>query len=292
MTTNPEVIATRAKAFARKLRQRYARANPPERQPPDLTSTTSMYWWLNDDKGHARPEYLWGTLHAARVAKALGHGSVTTVEFGVAGGNGLLALESAAAASEKLLDVNVRVVGFDSGIGMPPPQDERDIPWAIQPGILPMNEEALRGRLTRAELIVGDVRDTVVHWIDTHEGIVGFVSFDLDMYSSTIEAFRLLDAPATKLLPRVACYFDDIFGYAWNEYTGERAAIHDFNESHNRRKIAQMYGLQYELPRSERMKPWPEQIYLAHIFDSDAYNLTEWQIPEAWISAHELRDES
>lgn len=263
---------------------------PESLAPPDLSSTTSMYWWSSNQRRPARPEYLWCTLNAARVAKALGHESVTTIEFGVAGGNGLLALEAAAEATESLLGVAVQVVGFDSGTGMPAPTDERDIPWAIQPGILPMDEDALRRRLRRAQLVLGPVHDTLPGWIESHDGVVGFVSFDLDMYSSTVDALRLFDAPSERLLPRVACYFDDIFGYAWNDYTGERAAINDFNNSHDRRKVAAMYGLKYELPGEDRLKPWPEQVYLAHVFDSPSYNATEWRIPEAWVEAHKLHN--
>ena len=41
-----------------------------------------------------RPHYAFGMLNAAREAAALGLASITAVEFGVAGGNGLLAMES------------------------------------------------------------------------------------------------------------------------------------------------------------------------------------------------------
>jgi hypothetical protein len=33
----------------------------------------------------------------------------------------------------------------------------------------------------------------------------------------------------------VPCYFDDIFGYGWSDFTGERAAIADFNAEHEQR---------------------------------------------------------
>lgn len=247
-----------------------------------------MYRWAQAQQYHARPPYLWGTLNAARAAKALGCERVVVAEFGVAGGNGLLALEQAAATTERLLGVQVTVTGFDIGTGMPTPKDERDVPWAIQPGVLPMDEPALRARLGRAQLVIGPVDETVPAWAAGLDGAVGFAAFDLDMYSSTLSAFALFDAPSDRLLPRICCYFDDIFGYGWNDFTGERAAIAEFNETHKRRKIAPIYGLKYELPDPDRALPWPEQIYLAHIFDSTSYTRTEWTIPDSWVAAHRL----
>ena len=43
------------------------------------------------------PEYGYGLLNAALLAKRLGHARVTAIGFGVAGGNGLVALDHHAA---------------------------------------------------------------------------------------------------------------------------------------------------------------------------------------------------
>lgn len=257
--------------------------------PPDETSTTSMYQWAQRTRPNPRPHYVWGTFHAARVGRALGFEEVSVLEFGVAGGNGLLALEQAAVVAEELTGVRISVWGFDTGTGMPPPCDERDIPWAIQPGILPMDESALRRRLERAELVLGPVERTVREWIGHQGAPVGFAAFDLDLYSATVAALGLFDGPESGLLPRVACYFDDIFGYAWNDFTGALAAIADFNADHERTKVAAIRGLRYELGEEDRDRPWPEQMYLAHSFDSSLYNRTEWTIPPSWVAAHRLQ---
>jgi hypothetical protein len=258
--------------------------------PLDRTSTSAMLAWLRANGPlTARPHYVWGCLHAARLARTLGHLSVTVVEMGVAGGNGLLDLERAAGTAADLLDVRVEVVGFDVGTGMPEPQDHRDIPWAIQPGVLPMDEPALRARLRQADLVIGRVEETVPRWLERAPDPVGFVAFDLDLYSATTAAFRLLEAPPARLLPRVCCYFDDVFGYGWTDFTGERAAIADFNAAHDHRKIGQLYGLRYELAAADAALPWPEQIYLAHVLDGPDYARTEWVLPEAWAAAHRLR---
>jgi hypothetical protein len=47
-------------------------------------------------KDFRRPHYLWGALHGVNLAKAVGIEKVSLIEFGVAGGNGLTALETIA----------------------------------------------------------------------------------------------------------------------------------------------------------------------------------------------------
>jgi hypothetical protein len=254
---------------------------------PDLTDTSGMFNWARDQLP-GRPQYLWGALHAARLARALGHDRVTVIELGVAGGHGLIDLERAAEVAEDLLGVTVEVVGFDIGSGMPEPVDQRDIPWAIQAGIFPMDEPELRGRLRRADLIIGPVTETIPQWLESTAGSVGFVAVDLDMYSSTIQAFTLFEAPAERLLPRVALYFDDIFGYGWSDFAGERAAITDFNTYHEQRKLSPFYGLEYELTEPDRKLSWPHKIFMAHLFDSPDYTKREWQIPPGWVAVHRL----
>ena len=66
-----------------------------------------------------RPGYLWGSLHGAYLAKTLGFDSASLIEFGVAGGNGLVALELIAERIEHHLGVKISVFGFDTGKGLP-----------------------------------------------------------------------------------------------------------------------------------------------------------------------------
>ena len=57
---------------------------------------------------------------------------------------------------------------------------------------------------------------------------------DLDYYSSTKNSFKLLNYNIEFFLPRVYCYFDDTVGSElemYNEFTGQLAAIQDFNLS-------------------------------------------------------------
>ena len=152
------------------------------------------------------------------------------LEFGVAGGDGLVALQAVAAEAERALGVGVRVYGFDTGKGLPPPRDHRDAPFLMEGGDFPMDEEALRSRLERAELVLGDVDRTVPDFLESRPAPVGFISFDLDYYSSTRDALRLLDGDSAAFLPRVLCYFDDVHCYPWGDSIGARLAIREFNE--------------------------------------------------------------
>jgi hypothetical protein len=235
---------------------------------------------------------VWGVLLAAHTAAALGHSGFTAVEFGVAGGNGLVALERAAETAAELLGVRAEVYGFDTGAGMPPPVDHRDVPWVIPPGVFELDEPRLRARLTSAQLVLGPVAETVPDWLRDERAPIGFASFDLDYYSATMAAFAVFDAPGDRLLPRVVCYFDDVFGLGWSDFAGERAAITDFNAGHERRKIGKIHGLRYDLPEAQQRLPWPEQMYLAHLFDHPDYSKRVVEIPEAWLDAHRLQPDS
>jgi hypothetical protein len=220
-----------------------------------------------------RPHYGHCMLHAALLARKLGHGRVASIEFGVAGGNGLLAMERHAELVRAETGVEVAVYGFDTGTGMPPPKDYRDMPYLWQPGYFRMDVPKLRARLKSARLILGPVEETVGRFAAREDPPpIGFVAFDLDYYSSTAAALRIFDEGHSHLLPRVACYFDDTVGdidWAYNEFTGELLAVGEFNAAHEDRKIAQVRGLRWfpgHIPRH-----WHEQIFVAHLFAHPDY---------------------
>jgi hypothetical protein len=247
-----------------------------------------MYAWCMENGYRTRPQYLWPLIHAAHVARALGIPKISALEFGVAGGNGLLALERAAAAATELSGTVVEIFGFDSGTGMPPPVDHRDAPWLIEPHYFKMDEAALRARLNGTQLVLGPVAETVPRWRESDHAPVGFIAFDLDYYSSTMEAFGLLEGDPDGLLPRIPCYFDDLFGYGWTEFTGELAAIDDFNAAHAQRKIGKIHGLRFELPPEEFQQQWHEKMYVIHLFDHPRYSEPEGRVDDRWLAAHRL----
>lgn len=250
--------------------------------------TSAWFAWCVDSGVDTRPQYLWPLLQAAGSARALGIPRIAALEFGVAGGNGLLALERAADAVTAVSGTGVDIYGFDTGGGMPAPVDHRDAPWLIEPSYFAMDEAALRARLTTARLVLGPVAETVPEWSRSGHAPIGFIAFDLDYYSSTMEAFGVLGGDARRLLPRVPCYFDDLFGFAWTDFTGVRAAIDDFNAPGGHRKIAKIHGLGYELPAPERAEAWHEKLYVVQVFDHPRYADSEGRIDERWFEAHRL----
>jgi hypothetical protein len=217
--------------------------------------------------------YLWGSLHGAHLAKALEVDRISLVEFGVAGGNGLVALEKIAGHLEERLEVGVSVYGFDTGTGLPRPVDVRDCPNLFLEGGFPMDVEALRRRLETAALMLGTVEETLPAFIEGRPDPVAFISFDLDLYSSTKEALPVLAAQQDILLPRVHCFLDDIMGYTYGDHNGERLAVAEFNAEHEQRKVSLIYGLSHFVPRRCRNEEWVEKLYMAHILDHELYGL-------------------
>jgi hypothetical protein len=240
----------------------------------------NTYPWLNrtfsdlmkDDRCKQRPQYLWGVMQAAVLANVLKIPRISVIEFGVAGGFGLLALESIAERIEKITDTAIDVLGFDTGVGLPKPEDFRDQPNMWFEGQLPMDRARLESALRRASLHLGPVSQTVPSFIASNPAPVGFVSFDLDLYSSTREALRLFEMNYQHVLPRVTAYFDDIFGHTYNDFCGERLAIKEFNERHDLRKVCPIYGLRYFISSPTSADLWPDAMYFGHFFEHPLYN--------------------
>lgn len=223
-----------------------------------------------DVSSHA--PYAFGVLSAARLAKALGMPGISVVEFGVAGGRGLIALERISREVSQSVGIRIDVFGFDSGRGMPEASDYRDLPHVWAKGFYKMDVAALQQQLTSAQLLIGDVAQTVPEWLARKDTLpLGFIAFDLDYYSSTVHAFRIFDGAADNHLPRVFCYFDDIIYPAHachNEFVGELLAIKEFNAAHEHRKISPIHLLRHMrlIPA-----PWNEQMYVMHDFGHPLY---------------------
>ena len=222
---------------------------------------------------HERPHFAYGVHRAAKQSKALGYPGITVIEFGCAGGNGLIALENIAAEVADALGVKIDIFGFDIGEGLPKPLDYRDLPFVWKSEQFKMDIPALESRLSTANLVIGDVAETVSPFIKRKDILpVGFVSFDLDYYTSTISAFKLFEEVNDNLLPRVYCYFDDTIGPDHElhcEFVGELLAIEEFNLASNVKKIAKIHGLKHKryIPAS-----WNDAMYVMHAFEHPLYN--------------------
>ena len=213
----------------------------------------------------ARPNYLMGVLYAASQAKEEDRKEASVVEFGVAGGNGLLALESYAAAVEKETGVNIQVWGFDTGQGLTKLcGDHRDHPDRYTEGEYAMEKFQLTSRLSsRTKLILGDVAQTVQAFVkEASYPPIGFISVDLDLYSSSKHALQILALPGTRILRRVAMYFDDVDSHVHHRWAGELLAIQEFNEDRGSVKIDCWRGIESGRPFPERV--WLKRMYIAH----------------------------
>jgi hypothetical protein len=222
-----------------------------------------------------RDSYAWGVMQSANLAKVLGYDQISVIEFGVAGGRGLISLEKIAQKFEYIYDINIDIYGFDTGTGLPPPKDYRDLPNIYNEGRFSMDVERLKLRLKKAKLNLGLIENTIVEFIQSPPAPIAFISIDLDYYSSTVHALKCLVSDKKNLLPRIYCYFDDILGRSCCEYNGERLAIAEFNESNKTRKIAPIYGLKYYLPHPFCNESWVDKFFIAHIFDHELYGYSD-----------------
>ena len=221
-----------------------------------------------------RPWYAFGVYQAADLARRLGLTSISVIEFGVAGGDGLVELERVASEVEKALAIRIHIFGFDTGKGLPQESDYRDLPYTWRKGMYEMDQAAVRSRLSRAQLVLGDVRQTIPQFLERGlPGPIGFISFDLDYYTSTISAFQIFEGADSLYLPRVPCYFDDISS-GDNVYhcedVGELLALREFNANGARHhKIRPAFSLPSSLP----LHPdWADQVWIYHRFDHAQYN--------------------
>jgi len=119
-------------------------------------------------------------------------------------------MEQHAELVERLWDVKIDIVGFDMGSGLATRTDGRDCSYAFHGGEFAMDEDALRSRLRRSVLRLGDVSNTVRSFGAEDHAPIGFVCNDLDLYTSTRDSFSLFGGESRRLLPRVPMYFDDL----------------------------------------------------------------------------------
>lgn len=219
---------------------------------------TRVRWELSK-----RPAYLLGVYEAAMQARSQEVPAISAVEFGVAGGEGLLSLQADAEAVERATGVTIKVFGFDAGSsGLPKGTgDYRDHPDAWRLGDYPMDERALRNRLTRrTDLILGNVRETVPRFFTDYAAPpLGFVAIDLDLYSSTRDALQIFTLPTRKILWHVPMYFDDVEFVFNHRFAGELLAIDEFNAHSDAVKIDRWYGVR-------EGRPFPERGYLEKMF--------------------------
>jgi hypothetical protein len=218
-----------------------------------------------------RPSYLYCAYHAAELARRLGLRRISAIEFGVAGGNGVIFLEQAARKIEQTLGVTIEVYGFDTGGGLPNVTLAEDLPYWFRPQQYKMDVAALQTRLHSAKLVLGNVAETVRDFFSKYQPApVGAIFNDLDLYTSTCDSLKLFDADVRHFAPRVFMYFDDVIGTEFEMYSecnGQLLALSEFN----RRQCEVYIGLNQNLVARPDIT-YARQIYYAHIKKHPLYS--------------------
>ena len=220
-----------------------------------------------------RPHYGHCIFEAAQLAARLHVPRISVIEFGCGGGNGLVNAEMHISEAKKVFPVDIELYGFDTGAGMPAPQDYRDFPHYFRPGLYKMDPDLLRRKLRFAKLVLGPVKETCrTFFCEYAPATIGCIFHDLDFYSSTVDALTIFDEDPGHFLPRIYMYFDDIKGshvWAVSEFAGELLAIDEFNRNHAFKKIASDRSMPSYYPDQW----WTDQIYIYHDFHHPQYNV-------------------
>lgn len=230
--------------------------------------------FLMDAQALDRPHYAYCMFGAASMAKRLGQNRISAIEFGVAGGNGLKFMCDLSVEVKKRTGVSIDCYGFDTGKGMPPPDGPKDLPYWFKEAQYAMDEPALRAKVPDGNLVIGEVKDTIPSFCESHDPApIGAIFNDVDYWSSTRDSFELFNFAKSRpqnFLPRTYMYFDDILGWEhemYGPFNGQLAAMHEYNASQEDVKIHLNQNL---LPQTHLK--YRHQIYYAHLFAHPDYN--------------------
>lgn len=219
-----------------------------------------------------RFQHAYCLLEAAKQAKKIKKKKITVIEFGVANGAGLLNIQKLTKEITKYLDIEFEIFGFDLGKGLPEIQDYRDHPELYSQDDFPMNmKNELEKKLdTNVHLVIGDIKDTllILNDINLEECPIGFLSFDMDLYSSTKKSLQLLNEKPGFFLPIVYLYFDDLEHSSHNSRSGELLAIKEFNDLNDKRFIEKHTFLKSK--RIFQRARWIDHVFFLHILDHEA----------------------
>lgn len=217
-----------------------------------------------------RPYHAFAILKACDAAKKQGLKKIKILEFGVANGAGIMNMIKIAEKVTKTTGIAIEIIGFDSGKGMPDPKDYKDHPEYYNTGDFPMNKELLLQQINnKATIIFGDIKESLKAFEQTLsiDAPIGFVSVDVDYYSSTTETLQLLKAKASYFLPLTYVYFDDTFMEHHNSKCGELLAVREFNQENEFRLIEQHNFLSNS--RIFKHANWIKQLYYLHVLDHE-----------------------
>lgn len=220
-----------------------------------------------------RQHYALSIQRAFKTAKNDGINKIYLLEFGVGAGGGLININRLAKLISKSYDLDYEIIGFDTGSGLPQPVDYRDHPEIYSKGDYPDLQFKELKLPPKTRMFYGDIKETLNQFIDViikkkDNSRIGFISIDVDYYSSTNSALNVLMKDQSLYLSKVVMYFDDVLEQTHNKFAGELLSIDEFNKSKNiYRKITPIKSLKYS--RIFRNSSYLQKIFHCHIFDSN-----------------------
>ena len=235
-----------------------------------------------------RPHYENILLESALEAKKIGYKEISVLELGVAGGNGIIALEKYKQKIEKITHININIYGFDYGDGLPNTNNKFDMPFFWSIGDYKIDKEKLKKKIS-SKIFFGDIENTFKDFIKTNPPTISAIFCDLDYYTSTKNFLNQLPEIKNFLSPRVYCYFDDIFSvnHYINEHNGELLAIKEFNDENENIKIGKSLGnsSDFKFPLGN------EKLFMLHNFTHKDYsNKIKEQISDLSLDDTKVED--
>jgi hypothetical protein len=216
-----------------------------------------------------RPHYETILLESCYEAKLLGYDEVSVIELGVAGGNGVIALEKYKLKIQKLLNIKINIYGFDTGEGLPKTNSIYDLPFYWKENNYKVNKNILKNKIN-SKIYYGDITNTIDKFIIIPPKNIVSIFFDLDLYTSTKNFLDQIYKIEDFLCPRVYCYFDNIFcPENWiSQFNGELLAINEFNQQNNNIKI----GHSVDSLKDFRFPLAKNLLFMMHVFNHKDYN--------------------
>ena len=220
-----------------------------------------------------RPHYESLIYETSKNAIKLGYKEISIIELGVAGGNGIKSILKYKKKIEKVLDIKINIIGFDTGTGLPQTNEKKDLPFFWKLGDYTNKDlKNLENQDPSIKIYEGNISNTIDKFILENNLKIGLIIFDLDLYTSTKSFLDKIPELSKKelLLPRVFCYFDDLFiaDYSLDQTNGEPLAITEFNDQFDNLKLGKTFDHinDFKFPLAKG------QIFTLHDYNNKDYN--------------------
>lgn len=224
--------------------------------------------FLLDIQAVERPAYAYCLRKAALLAKQLGSPRISVLEFGAGDGDSLAFMRSFAAEMKALLDVEINCIRFSEGPGRAAPESVRDLPYRY-------DAQTPRAPATplAADVIQASFAETAPAFVvKSDPAPIGAIIVNDETHAATLRALSVFDAAGARpdnFLPRLFLYLPYVTGTSaemYGAFSGQLAAVEEFNAAHDDIKIAVNRNLEPLTHLNYRF-----HIYFAHLFGHPRY---------------------